>query len=115
MQKLIAAILAVLTILIVASPSEAWHWGRHHYGWYDPWYNPFWPYAMAQPFYYMYAPPQQPIVIQQQPTTYVQQPETRQYYWYWCQDPAGYYPYVQQCKQQWMQVVPQTAPPGTPR
>jgi hypothetical protein len=35
-------------------------------------------------------------------------------YWYYCSDPAGYYPYVQNCSKAWMQVVPQ-ANPGAPR
>jgi hypothetical protein len=35
-------------------------------------------------------------------------------YWYYCTDPAGYYPYVQNCSKAWMQVVPQ-ADPGAPR
>src|SRR4030095_16001214 len=35
-------------------------------------------------------------------------------YWYYCTDPAGYYPYVQNCSKAWMQVVPQ-ADPGAQR
>jgi hypothetical protein len=27
-------------------------------------------------------------------------------YWYYCSDPAGYYPYVQQCNVQWQPVPP---------
>jgi hypothetical protein len=30
-------------------------------------------------------------------------------YWYYCQNPAGYYPYVSQCPRGWLTVVP----PGT--
>ena len=34
-------------------------------------------------------------------------------YWYYCTDPAGYYPYVGSCNQAWIPVVPQpTAPRG---
>jgi hypothetical protein len=29
------------------------------------------------------------------------------YYWYYCTNPAGYYPYVQNCNDAWMAVVPQ--------
>lgn len=34
-------------------------------------------------------------------------------YWFYCEDPAGYHPYVQQCNRTWLLVVPQTgaAPP----
>ena len=35
-------------------------------------------------------------------TEYVQQTD----YWYYCTDPQGYYPYVRECPQGWMQVVP---------
>ena len=34
-------------------------------------------------------------------------------YWYYCQNPAGYYPYVQQCSMPW-QPVPATPPPPPP-
>jgi hypothetical protein len=34
-------------------------------------------------------------------------------YWYYCTEPAGYYPYVQNCWRNWMQVVPQNVP-GAP-
>jgi hypothetical protein len=33
-------------------------------------------------------------------------------YWYYCRDPAGYYPDAQTCPSGWLQVVPtETAPP----
>jgi hypothetical protein len=32
-------------------------------------------------------------------------------YWYYCTDPAGYHPYIQECPQGWMQVVPPSGPP----
>ena len=44
------------------------------------------------------------------PTGYVQQQTG---YWYYCADPAGYYPYVKDCPQGWMQVVP-SEPRGRP-
>jgi hypothetical protein len=28
------------------------------------------------------------------------------YYWYWCDDPPGYYPYVQECYDEWVPVAP---------
>ena len=31
-------------------------------------------------------------------------------YWYYCTDPAGYHPYVKDCPQGWMQVVPSGPP-----
>ena len=32
--------------------------------------------------------------------------------WYYCNDAKAYYPYVRECPSGWMQVIPQTAPPG---
>ena len=41
------------------------------------------------------------------------QPETQpQSYWYYCQNPQGYYPYVQQCPEGWQTVVPAPPPAG---
>lgn len=42
------------------------------------------------------------------PPVYEQQPP--QPYWYYCQNPGGYYPYVQQCPNGWLQVVPDARP-----
>ena len=76
---------------------------RHHHGtrvfvapgfWWAPdWWGPDYP---------PYAPP--PVYGQ---------PETQpQYYWYYCQNPQGYYPYVQQCPGGWQTVVPSPPPAG---
>lgn len=32
--------------------------------------------------------------------------------WYYCRNPAGYFPYVQNCNQAWVPVTPQALPPG---
>ena len=47
------------------------------------------------------------------PQTYIQQEPPTQQYWYYCQNPQGYYPYVGECPDGWQQVAPQ--PPPTPR
>jgi hypothetical protein len=36
----------------------------------------------------------------------------QQQYWYYCQDPAGFYPYVRMCNGEW-EAVP-AAPPDAP-
>ena len=61
-----------------------------------PYYNPYY-----NPYYY----PPRPVVVPAQPPVYVQ-PEQQQetYYWYFCQNPQGYYPYVQSCPGGWMKV-----------
>jgi hypothetical protein len=46
-----------------------------------------------------------------QPQVYVQQPEPQQY-WYYCENPKGYYPNVPQCRNEWLQVLPRTDAPN---
>lgn len=86
---------------VVVGPSFGF--GYYPYPYY---YNPYY----ANPYYY--APP---VVMSPEPTTYVQQsaPSTAQpapsqggNYWYYCSDPQGYYPYVQQCNAGWQRVSP---------
>jgi hypothetical protein len=46
------------------------------------------------------------------PTVYVEPAQPApQNFWYYCTNPAGYYPYVKNCTVPWMQVVP-TPPPA---
>jgi hypothetical protein len=59
--------------------------------------------------YGCYAGP--PVVLQQDPPVYVQPEQEEPYYWYYCQDPQGYYPYVRNCPGGWMKVVPDVTPP----
>ncbi|MBL8473276.1 MAG: hypothetical protein KF778_14550 [Rhodocyclaceae bacterium] len=94
----------LLAALCVATP--AWsHGGRHHghghfgtsiviggyFGW--PWY---------------YGPAYYPAPVVVQPQMYVEpnMPPPRTW-WYYCEDPAGYYPYVPACNRAWRQVEPQ--------
>jgi hypothetical protein len=56
-----------------------------------------------------YAAP--PLIIQQETPVYVQPEQEEPYYWYYCQDPQGYYPYVKTCPGGWMKVVPDVTPP----
>ncbi len=90
-------------------------WGGHP-GWgARPWWGPriYWGPAVVWgggwylPDYYYADPP----VIMQEPSAYVQPQSEAPYYWYYCPNPPGYYPYIQQCPSQWMTVVP---PPGPP-
>jgi hypothetical protein len=65
------------------------------------WPPPYYPYY-GYPYDY---PPA--VVIERQPQVYIQR---EPYYWYYCPEPSGYYPYVQNCPRGWQQVVP-SAPP----
>ena len=75
------------------------YWGGWPYAWGAAYALP---YAVA-PIVVNSAPPAQVIV---QPAQIAQEaPATS--YWYYCTQPAGYFPYVQNCSQPWMKVVPQ--------
>jgi hypothetical protein len=49
-----------------------------------------------------------PVIVETAPPVYQEQPQPQaaQQYWYYCQDPQGYYPYVQQCPRGWQPVSP---------
>jgi hypothetical protein len=62
---------------------------------------PYYPYPYG-PYYY--TPP--PVVVTP-PTTYIERPSAEAY-WYYCQNPAGYYPQISQCPGGWIQVAPRS-------
>jgi hypothetical protein len=75
-------------------------WGGWPYGWAAPYAVPYTvPYTVA-PLVVNTAPAPQ-VIVQPAP------PAPADSYWYYCTQPAGYFPYVQSCTQQWMKVVPQ--------
>ncbi len=53
------------------------------------------------------------VFIQQEPAV----ADTASGFWYYCTNPAGYFPYVQTCNQTWMAVIPQAPSdqPAAPR
>jgi len=112
MKKTVCLVLAFLVLFLAISLPAYAHERVFFRGgvWIGPGLGPWW----WGPPYYPYYPydPQPPLVIQQQPPAYVEptpQPEG-QYYWYFCQDPQGYYPYVKKCPGGWLKVIPQTTP-----
>lgn len=115
-MKKLAIVLAALAILAASAlPAQAYHWRYHHplwgWGWWSHEPGPFYPPAVV------HVPPQI-IVVPQQPQTYVQRQQEQsppQFVWYWCTDPQGFYPYIQQCKSAWMKVIPEMTPPTAPR
>ena len=74
--------------------------GGYGYGFGNPFYYPP-PYVYPQTVIVPTSPP----VYTQQPQVQPAQPQTN--YWYYCQDPEGYYPYVKNCPPGWLQVAPQ--------
>ncbi len=117
MKRIACAILAVIALLLgSALPSDADSRGHFRGGGSHGhfrggvvigaplFWGPWWWGAPAWSGYY-----NPPVVIERQPPVFVQ-PEPQPQYWYYCQAPQGYYPYVQQCPGGWLQVVP-SAPP----
>lgn len=98
-----ALLVAVAILVVSAAPALAW--GRVVVGIGPLWFPPY-------PYPYPYVYPSAPVVIEQSaPPVYVEsQPAPPQQYWYYCEDPRGYYPYVSQCPRGWMQVLPQAPP-----
>src|SRR5262249_30839164 len=81
-----------------------WGWGAwpYYYGYGYPYYG----YGAYPPAYPYTTYDSDPVYVQQQPAA--QSAPTN--YWYYCRDPAGYYPYVANCNKQWMTVVPPRGP-----
>jgi hypothetical protein len=127
----IATLCGVLGTLL-AEPATAHGGWRHHHSrasfgfqfgspFYDPFFrDPFfygpWPaYRGFPPAYY--EPPtviierDPPVYVQRQPAPATTQTQTPAATWYYCQNPAGYYPHVPRCNQQWIPVDPSTVPP----
>lgn len=78
-------------------------------GWYEPgWYGPF-------PGYGGWSTWSPPVVVERQPVVVQSLPPgpAPQSFWYYCQNPAGYYPYVAACPGGWTP-VPASPPPPPP-
>ncbi|MDE2365832.1 MAG: hypothetical protein KGM95_02735, partial [Betaproteobacteria bacterium] len=79
-----------------------WGWGPPYWGWGGPYYG----YG-----YYGYGyppvaamPSAPPVYIQRQD---IEPSAPQPNYWYYCRNPEGYYPYVKECAEGWVQVAPQ--------
>ncbi|MDO9271167.1 MAG: hypothetical protein Q7T96_18845 [Methylobacter sp.] len=111
-------------LLMICSLYSGVNWARHGYSSFGfsfgvplysyPYYrDPFY----RDPFYYPYYYPPTVITVPVTPPVYIQQspPAAQQYpsgYWYYCNNPEGYYPYIKECPRGWQQVEPI---PSSPR
>ncbi len=90
---------------------ERWRGGRWFNGRHEGRLGWWWIVGGAWYFYPVpvdpYPDPYQPPVVVLPP------PAETPHYWYYCANPAGYYPYVAQCTVNWKR-VPATVPPGAP-
>ena len=87
------------------------HLGRSGWWWIvgGIWY--FYP-APVYPYPNPYVPPV--VVVPSAPAAPAPEPAPQEQYWYYCPNPAGYYPYVAHCTTDW-QKVPASPPGVTPR
>jgi hypothetical protein len=101
-------VLLVVVLLASAVPGYAWRGGGVFISPsivvpFGPFWRPYWgSYPYAYSYAYPYAYP--PVVVQPSPQVSVQPPPPQ--YWYYCDNPQGYYPYVQQCAGGWRPVSP---------
>lgn len=97
------------------------HFGgyRGYYGGYGGLYYglgyPYYGYGAGYGYPYLYYSPSA-AYMQQTPQTYIQQaaPVAQQNpsgFWYYCNNPEGYYPSVKTCSNGWQQVPPTPPPP----
>lgn len=92
-----------------------WGWPGSRYGGpYGPYgyygyYGYYGDYGYASPYGYGYPVP--PAVLRE-PVPYVEKPAAD--LWYWCADPAGYYPHVASCRRPWQAVAPADVRGGAP-
>lgn len=128
MKKLYRVLLALTAGLLFSSSgvqADPHHGGRyfgHGHRYFNPyprfgfyWGAPVWPraYYYPDPYYQPYyppavvtvPPPSPPVYIERSPPVTPQQPLANGY-WYYCSNPEGYYPYVNDCPSGWRQVDP---------
>ncbi len=130
MQRQLLARLAVLLLIAICAGkamASGGHGHGHDHGHFHSsvgfYFNDPYPWGPDPFFYpyrpYIYSPP--PVIIEQrEPPVYIQrQPAppapTVSSNWYYCQNPPGYYPYVQSCRQPWVNVDPRSVPSASAR
>jgi len=88
-----------------------WFHGPHHHrvGWW--WVVDGWWYWYPRPIY-PYPEPYALSVVVQVPTTPAPAPQAQAPVWYYCEEAAGYYPYIATCPGGW-RAVPATPPPAS--
>jgi hypothetical protein len=83
-----------------------WYWGWGAWPWV---YGYPYGYSVYEPYPY-YGPTDPPAYVPPESPEQEAAPAPASY-WYYCTEPPGYYPYIQQCKNPWIPVMPQNVPP----
>jgi hypothetical protein len=113
----IAAVLAALLAMTIATGAQAQRWGHSHsrvvvgvgigfpIGW------PYWqyppPYAYY-PYYPRVVAPGEPVIYVERGDAEPAPAQDPSQYWYFCRDSNTYFPYVKECPTPWQRVVPHT-------
>lgn len=120
MRKQTAALMILLAMLLaVPWSSEAGHGHNGHTRVFiggSFWCGPpaYWGPAPWGPRYYYHGAPVYygpPPMYVPPPQVYVQREPTDSDYWYYCDNPQGFYPYIRSCPGGWMKVIPENVPP----
>jgi hypothetical protein len=99
---------------------EIWRRGYWHQGWHDGRRGWWWVagglwYYYPAPVYPYPDPYRPPVVIVQNPSAPPAAGPAPTQFWYYCEKPSGYYPYVPTCPTAWREVpAAPTAAPTTP-
>lgn len=118
-MKSLKFLLIPLLLAGLAASDAAWaDRGGHHHGHFQgshrhsgvfiaaplfyPWYTSPYPYYAPYPYY---SPPLPPVYVEQGDA-----PSGQGGYWYHCDSPSGYYPYVRECPAGWSKRVPTPTP-----
>jgi hypothetical protein len=81
------------------------YWGSYGYPYGYPYAYPYgYPYAYPYGYPPVVAVPSTQVDVQPSPPAAAQPPPAAS--WYYCDNPQGYYPYVQQCPGGWRAVAP---------
>lgn len=84
--------------------------GYPYFGYGYPYYGfgyPYYGYGFGYPYYsrtIITSPPTPPVYIERAA------PAQESGYWYYCNNPKGYYPTVKECPGGWLQVAPEPTP-----
>jgi len=114
--------LMMLAGITVSGIAQADRHGHSHVG-VGLYFGVPYPHYYYPPPYYYYPYPYYPpmVAVPTQPPVYIEQESAQpvpqqapaapeNYYWYHCDKPDGYYPYIKECPGGWQKVVP-TPPP----
>jgi hypothetical protein len=110
----IAAALAALLALTMASGAQAQRWGHSHghsrvvvgvgFGFPIGW--PYWHYPPPYSYYPRVGVPAEPTIYVEKGDGEPAPGEDPSQYWYFCRDSNTYFPYVNECPTPWQRVVP---------